>query len=203
VVPFSRVAVAVGGLAAATGLAFLAKAMRPQPPMPVYGHMPPLALVDAQKRPFTGEAMLGHATVVDFIFTSCKASCPRLTARMAELQGRLAKEGSATKLVSISVDPENDTPDVLAKYAGDTHADPARWSFVTGPSGDVESVVVKGFKVAATREAKGAGDTEVVHGDWFVVVDAKGDIRGYYPTSTDEEVDALWRDLRRIERSGS
>lgn len=200
---FSRVAVAVGGLAAATGLAFLARAMRPQPPMPVYGHMPPLALVDAQKRPFTGGAMLGHASVVDFIFTHCTASCPRLTARMAELQGRLAKEGSATKLVSISVDPENDTPDVLAKYASDTHADPARWSFVTGPSEDVESVVVKGFKIAATREAKGAGETEVVHGDWFVVVDAKGDIRGYYPTSTDEEVAVLWRDLRRIERGGS
>lgn len=200
--PFSRVAVAAGGLAAATGLAFLARAMRPQP-LPVYGHMPALALVDAQKRAFTGDAMLGHATVVDFIFTHCTASCPRLTARMAELQGRLAKEGSATKLVSISVDPENDTPDVLAKYAGDTHADPTRWSFVTGPADEVESVVVKGFKVAATRAAKGAGETEVVHGDWFVVVDAKGDIRGYYPTSTDAEVDALWRDLRRIERSGS
>jgi protein SCO1/2 len=202
-VTFSRVAVTVGGLAAATGLAFLARAMRPQPPMPVYGHMPALALFDAKKRPFTGDAMLGHPTVVDFIFTHCTASCPRLTARMAELQGRLAKEGSATKLVSISVDPENDTPDVLAKYAGDNHADPARWSFVTGPAEEVESVVVKGFKIAATREAKGAGETEVVHGDWLVVVDAKGDIRGYYPTSTDEEVAVLWRDLRRIERGGS
>ena len=201
--PFSRVAVAVGGLAAASGLAFLARAMRPQARMPVYGHMPPMALVDAQNRTFTGDGMVGHATVVDFIFTHCTASCPRLTARMADLQGRLAKEGSGTKLLSISVDPENDTPDVLARYAEGTHADPARWSFVTGPAEQVESVVVKGFKVAATREAKGAGETEVVHGDWFVVVDAKGDIRGYYPTSTDAEVDVLWRDVQRIERGGS
>ncbi|MGH7440165.1 MAG: SCO family protein [Polyangiaceae bacterium] len=200
---FSRVAVTLGGLAAATGLAFLARAMRPQPPMPVYGHLPGIALVDAQKHPFTSDAMRGHATVVDFIFTHCTSSCPRLTARMAEIQGRLAKEGSGTKLLSISVDPENDTPDVLAKYAEGTHADPARWSFVTGPADDVEKVVVGGFKIAATREAKGAGESEVVHGDWFVLVDAKGDIRGYYPTSTDEEVAALWRDVRRIERGGS
>jgi protein SCO1/2 len=198
---FVRVAVTVGGLAVASTLALLARAIRPPPAMPVYGHVPALGLVDAQKRPFTTDAMLGHVTVVDFIFTHCTASCPRLTARMGELQARLAREGSSsTRLVSISVDPDNDTPDVLARYAGSAHADPARWSFVTGPADDVEKAVVAGFKVAAAREAKGAGESEVVHGDWFVLVDARGDIRGYYPTGTSEELDALWRDVRRAER---
>jgi protein SCO1/2 len=198
----ARAAVTVGGLAIATGLALLARALRPEPPMPVYGHVPALALVDAQKQPFTTDAMLGHVTVVDFIFTHCTASCPRLTARMGELQARLAREGGTAHLVSISVDPENDTPDVLAKYATDALADPARWTFVTGPADDVEKAVVAGFKVAAAREAKGAGESEVVHGDWFVLVDAKGGIRGYYPTTTSEEIEALWRDVRRAEKGG-
>jgi protein SCO1/2 len=200
---FVRVAVTVGGLAVATTLALLARAIRPPAPMPVYGHVPALDLVDAQKRPFTADAMAGHVSVVDFIFTHCTASCPRLTARMGELQARLAREGSATHLVSISVDPENDTPDVLAKYATDAHADPARWSFVTGQAADIEKAVVAGFKVAAARQARGAGESEVVHGDWFVLVDAHGDIRGYYPTGTSEELDALWKDVRRAERGRS
>lgn len=197
---FARVAVAVGGLAVATGLALLAHAMRPRPPLPVLGHVPAFQLLDERGRPFTGDSMLGHASVVDFVFTHCTSSCPRLTARMAELQTRLAGAGSAVRLVSISVDPENDTPEVLAKYAADVHADLDRWSFVTGPADDVQKAVVAGFKVAAAKEAKGARDYEVVHGDWFVLVDARGDIRGYYPTGTSEEIDALWDDLQRVER---
>ncbi len=200
---FVRAAVTVGGLAAAASLAFLARALRPPPPMPVYGHVPAMALLDAQSRPFTSDALLGHVTVVDFIFTHCTASCPRLTARMGELQAKLAREGSGTRLVSISVDPDNDTPEVLARYAGDAHADPARWSFVTGPADAVEKAVVAGFKVAASRQAKGAGESEVVHGDWFVLIDPRGNIRGYYPTSTSEEADALWRDVRRAEKDRS
>jgi protein SCO1/2 len=200
-----RAAVTLGGLAIATGLALLARGFSPwsapSPAMPVYGHVPPMHLVDSQERPFTDEALLGHVTVVDFIFTHCTASCPRLTARMGELEARLAQEGDGgVRLVSISVDPENDTPEVLARYAGQAHADPVRWSFVTGPADDVEKAVVAGFKVAAAREAKGAGESEVVHGDWFVLVDARGDIRGYYPTGTPEEFEALWRDLHRAER---
>ncbi len=197
---FVRIAVAVGGLAVATGLALLAHAMRPRPPLPLYGHVPAFHLLDERGHPFTGDAMLGHLSVVDFVFTHCTSSCPRLTSRMAELQTRLAREGSGVRLVSISVDPENDTPEVLTKYAADAHADLDRWSFVTGPTDEVEKAVVAGFKVAAAKEAKGARDYEVVHGDWFVLVDAKGDIRGYYPTGTPEEFEALWEDLRRAER---
>jgi protein SCO1/2 len=198
-----RVALWVGTLAAGAGLVFATRALRPKPPLPVYGRVPDLHLIDERGRPFTAGSMLGHASVVDFIFTHCTASCPRLTARMAELQARLAAAGSGTRLVSISVDPENDTPPVLARYAGDAHADLERWSFVTGPADDVEKVVVAGFKVAASRVARGANESEVVHGDWFVLVDARGDVRGYYPTGTTEEMEALWRDARRVEGGGS
>jgi protein SCO1 len=193
-----RTAVSVGGLAVAAALALVARSMRPSPPLPVLGQVPAFHLVDQRGMAFTDASMRGHVGVVDFIFTRCPSSCPRLTARMADLQSRLSGP-SDVRLVSFSVDPENDTPEVLSRYATDAHADPARWSFVTGGANDVENAVVGGFKMSAAKIAKGAGDYEVVHGEWFVLVDRKGNLRGYYPTGTDEEFATLLRDVHRVE----
>ncbi len=182
------------------GLALLARSLRPQPPLPVYGAVPAFHLLDQRGEPYTNDAMLGHATVVDFIFTRCTSSCPRLTARMADLQGRLEAAKSDVKLVSFSVDPENDTPPVLAQYAAAVHADTARWTFVTGPVNDVSKAVVLGFKVSAAKIAKGANDYEVTHGDWFVLVDAQGRLRGYYSGAEASTFNALLDDALSLER---
>jgi protein SCO1/2 len=197
-----RTAVFAGGLVLAATLALVARAMRPQPPLPVLGQVPAFRLVDATGAPFTSESMRGHAGVVDFVFTRCPSSCPRLTARMGELQARLKQDGSGARLVSFSVDPENDTPPVLAAYAAKAGADPSRWTFVTGPVNDVMSAAVLGFKVSAAKVATGANDYDVTHGDWFVLVDAKGAIRGYYPTEEAEDFERLVRDTERLEAKG-
>jgi protein SCO1/2 len=166
----------------------------------VFGHVPPFHLVDERGAPVGLETLAGHPTVVDFVFTRCKSSCPRLTAAMAALQERLAAAKSSARLLSFSVDPENDTPAVLARYAAEAHADPARWSFVTGPAEDVERAVVFGFKVSAAKIARGANDYDVTHGDWFVLVDGDGAIRGYYATDEPPGLDALARDVGKLER---
>src|SRR5271169_1087428 len=106
-----------GGLGLAVVLALVARAMRPRPPLPVLGQIPTFHLVDETGGPFTGDAMRGHVSVVDFVFTRCHSSCPRLTARMGELQARLVADRSDARLVSFSVDPDNDTPAVLSDYA--------------------------------------------------------------------------------------
>jgi cytochrome oxidase Cu insertion factor (SCO1/SenC/PrrC family) len=187
---------------AAIGLALLARALRPAPPLPVLGHLPDFALLDQRGAEFRTSAMLGHVSVVDFIFTHCTSSCPRLTAMMGELQGRLERERSAARLVSFSVDPENDLPPVLAAYGSRAHADPARWSFVTGPPDDVERAIIFGFKVSAAKIARGANDYDVTHGDWLVLVDANADLRGYYAMSDPGEADRLMQDVLRLERHG-
>jgi len=171
--------------------------MAPAAPQ-VFGHVPPFRLLDERGAPVTADAMLGHATVVDFIFTRCTSSCPRLTQRMGELQTRLAQAKSRARLVTISVDPENDTQPVLAAYAAAAHADPARWSFLTGQAQDVQSIVVSGFKVAAAKQARGAADYDVIHGDWLVLVDAHGDIRGYFTASEPKDLDAILQAMRGI-----
>src|SRR5271169_3584564 len=136
-----------GGLGLAVVLALVARSMRPRAPLPVLGQIPTFELTDQAGAPFSGDAMAGHVQVVDFVFTRCPSSCPRLTARMGELQARLAKDRSDARLVSFSVDPENDTPPVLAAYAAKAGADLARWTFVTGPADDVTRAVVLGFKM--------------------------------------------------------
>jgi protein SCO1/2 len=195
----SRGIIAIVGLALALALAVAARALRPRPELPSFGAVPSFRLVDERGRPFTSEAMRGHVTVADFIFTRCASSCPRLTARMHKLQSRLQETGSRAQLVSFSVDPENDTPSVLSDYAGRVHADTDRWSFVTGPADDIERTVVFGFKMSAAKIARGAGDYDVTHGDWFVLIDARGEIRGYYRTDEPDDLDVLVSDITRLE----
>jgi protein SCO1 len=195
-----RTAVFLGGIALALAVALMARAMRPPPALPVLGAVPAFHLLDDRGAPYTNEAMLGHVTVVDFIFTRCPSSCPRLTARMGELQSRLARDHSGARLVSFSVDPENDTPAVLSAYATQAGADPARWSFVTGPVNDVMRAAVEGFKVSAAKVWMGAGDYDVTHGNWFVLTDRAGAIRGYYPTEETADFERLVRDAERQDR---
>jgi protein SCO1/2 len=187
-------------LVATASLAVAAVSMRPRRALPVYGRLPDFTLVDQRGAPFTTASMAGHVSIVDFIFTRCPSACPRLTATMAELQRRLAGQHSATRLVSFSVDPENDTPPVLTAYAARAGADPARWSFVTGPADDVERAVVLGFKVSAARVEKGAADYDVTHGNWFVLVDPQGNVRGYYATDEAGALEGLARDATNLER---
>jgi protein SCO1/2 len=201
----TRLIVTIGVLAIALALSLAARSMRPKA-LPVYGVIPDFRLMDERGVAKNASSMLGQVSVVDFIFTRCTSSCPHLTARMAELQSRLEHERSGARLVSISVDPENDTPAVLSEYAARAHADPSRWSFLTGDEQEVQRAVVLGFKVSAAKIATGAGAYDVVHGDWFVVVDRRGRLRGYYPTTDLQgqgphmSLGALVKDVLRLER---
>ena len=201
----TRLIVAIGTLSVALALSLAARSMRPKA-LPVYGPIPDFRLVDERGVARDASSMRGQVSVVDFIFTRCTSSCPRLTARMVELQSRLEHERSGARLVSISVDPDNDTPAVLSEYAARVHADPSRWSFLTGDEQEVERAVVLGFKVSAAKIAMGAGTYDVIHGDWFVVVDRRGRLRGYYPTTDlqgqgeSKLMGELVKDVLRLER---
>jgi protein SCO1/2 len=102
-------------------------------------------------------------------------------------------------LVSFSVDPENDTPAVLLEYAASAHADLSRWSFVTGPVQEIEHAAVNGFKVSVDKITRDAGDYDVVHGEWFVLVDASARLRGYYSVKESADLDALAKDVQALE----
>ena len=169
------------------------------PPLPVYTTLPSLALTDQSGAPFTTARLNQRPAIVNFIFTTCPTICPLLTAKMRRLQD--ATTGSDVQLVSITVDPYNDTPAVLKTYGEKFGADFARWIFVTGPREAVDAAVIQGFKMVLERERpKEKADPdiwEIVHGERFVLVDRLGRIRGYY-AAEDEPMERLVRDARRL-----
>jgi protein SCO1 len=200
--PKKRLAILGVMLALAFVVAALGRTMRPPPAMPFVGHVPAFAMKDQRGQPFDTMSLAGTPWVADFVFTSCQQTCPRLTARMKEVRDKVAAKRAGRELgvrfVSFSVDPENDTPEVLAAYAAKNGADAANWSFLTGVSDDVQKVVVEGFKITAQRIERNAGEKDILHGNWFVVGDESLNIRGYYNTDTSDDADVIVRDVLRL-----
>ena len=188
------------------GLAALVVACQAQPAPEVFGRMPDFALTDHAGASFNSTALAGKVTLMDFVYTHCTDACPLLSATFQQTQQKLADEkllGSKVRLVSVSVDPEHDTPSVLAEYAQRFKADAAGWTFLTG-DWDAVYDVVTGLKLAARppRPVAGApapGGTELSHTTRVVLVDAQGQVRGYLDgqdATADDLVGAVKRVLR-------
>src|SRR5213592_2048856 len=96
-----------------------------------YGTVPSFQFTNQNGQPFGSAQLAGKIWIADFIYTTCPGPCPMISSRMSELQKPLGK--TDVHLVSFSVDPEKDTPDVLHRYAEKLQAAPGRWDFLTGP----------------------------------------------------------------------
>src|SRR5262249_37453673 len=128
----------------------------------------------------------GSVWVADFIFTRCAGTCPLITRRMAELQKELDGSPSlrAVKLVSFSVDPDFDQPEVLREYGRENGGDSGRWMFLTGTSDAVRGLVREGFKLPIGEQPD--PKMPIVHTQNFMVVDRMGRIRGAYDPLSEE-----------------
>ena len=115
-------------------------------PPPVLAELPEFSLVDQNGQTFDREVLEGNFWVADFIFTHCRSTCPRLTAHMQGLQTRVSDLPNA-QFLSVSVDPRNDTTEVLKTYMTKNELSEANWRFVTGEEEAVRDVVLNGFKV--------------------------------------------------------
>jgi protein SCO1/2 len=165
--------------------------------VPVLGALPEFSLVDQNEQAFTRGTMLGDIWVSAFVFTHCNSTCPRLTAHMKGLQARLSDVQSANFL-SVSVDPRNDTPEVIKAYMTKNELDERNWRFVTGDEEAIRQVVVEGFKVPiGDEDSRAAGADEIMHSNSFVLVDQEAQVRGYYRANNDGIAD-LERDLRAL-----
>jgi protein SCO1/2 len=166
------------------------------PPPPVLSTLPEFALVDQSGAAVTRASLAGTPFVADFIFTRCPAACPRLTARMKELHLELPKESRA-RLVSVSVDPLHDRPEVLAAYAARWEIRDPRWLFLTGERDDVWSLVRTGFLLPVEEQADPA--SPFLHSNRFALVDGEGRLRGTYEAFEGEAIEQLLADLAAIE----
>jgi protein SCO1/2 len=190
-----RALLAVGGALALTG----GFGCRRASDLPALGNVGIFSLTDQAGKPVSAETLRGQVWTAAFFFTRCPTVCPRITRRMRALQQAAAKDSVKLQLVSFSVDPENDTPEVLTAYAKQYDADLSTWRFLTGDLEVVRKTSEQGFKLAldgkATPEAKDFG---LFHGSHLVLVDGTGQIRGYYRTSEDAQMAQLLRDAASL-----
>jgi protein SCO1/2 len=154
--------------------------------------LPDFDLIDQRGQRVTRADLTGKVLVVDFIFTTCPTVCPRLTERMAVVQKELASD-SDVRLVSITVDPENDTPEKLAAYGAKYGADPARWYFLDGEPEHVQKTVLHGFKMAVRR----VSEVSIDHAERFVLVDRTMHVRGVFETD-DASIAAIVKRAREL-----
>ncbi len=164
--------------------------------VPSYGMVPPFQLVNQNGQPFGSAQLNGKIWIADFIFTSCRGPCPLISTRMSELQKPLEK--TDVHLVSFSVDPETDTPEVLRGYAEKLHAEPKRWDFLTGPKPTIYKLSHDGFKLAISDGSDAEGIP--VHSTRMVLVDRQGQIRGYYEGTEADAMTKLLADTNHLLR---
>ncbi len=187
-------------------------------PLPTYGEVPPFSLVERSGRALTRDGLRGAVWIADFVFTRCSGSCPMMASAMSRLQVAL-EDAPGVRLVSVSVDPEYDTPEVLREYAQGVAADSARWLWATGEKEAIFRLSREGFRLGIGEEsaegaegapgaegeesARGAGSVatdEILHSQSLVLVDAAGRIRGYYDGMDEAAVGRLIEDARRLAR---
>ncbi len=166
-----------------------------------YGRIPEFSLTERSGATMTRAELGGRLWVADFIFTRCTGVCPLLSGRMASLQEALHGRVDV-RLVSFSVDPDYDTPEILTAYARSHGADPSRWIFLTGPRSTMHRLIGEGFHLSVARAVEGMvppGEL-ITHSDRLVLVDRRGRIRGYYHGAEQEAVRAVLADIDRLDR---
>ena len=149
----------------------------PEPP-PVLFQLPEFSLVGSDGKPYGSAELRGQVYVASFFFTSCRSICPTIMRGMGRLEAGFKERNiEGIRLVSISVDPEHDTPEVLGAYAKEMGVDPGRWTLLTGDPEQVRRLVVFGFKtpvVAPPPQGARPIDTPIRE---LVLVDGSGRVR--------------------------
>jgi len=161
-----------------------------------YGTVPGFQLTNQNGQPFGSAQLSGKVWIADFIYTTCPGPCPMISSRMSELQKPLEKTDA--HLVSFSVDPEKDTPEVLRGYAEKLQAEPGRWDFLTGAKSAVFKLSHDGFKLAVSDGSDAQGIP--VHSTRMVLIDRHAQIRGYYDATEPEAITKLVADTNHLLR---
>ncbi|HEY1787806.1 MAG TPA: SCO family protein [Verrucomicrobiae bacterium] len=178
------------GLLCVACLLSVAELRNRQPPLPVYGQIADFALTNEDGVATTLAGLTNHVWVADIIFTRCAGPCPRMTAQMKSIQDRLPAN-SNVRLVTLTTDPDYDSPAILKRYGGRFNADFNRWMFLTGTKTQIAGLAADSLKLGSTSIAqadqKNAADL-FIHTTIFVLIDKHARMRGIYQTGG-EDVD--------------
>jgi protein SCO1/2 len=170
-------------------------ACRHESALPKLFPVPDASLINETGKPVRLSEMKGFVTVYDFIFTNCAGTCPVMTATMRRLTSKVDKDAKV-RFISISVDPERDTPAVLRDYAAKMRNDD-RWMFLTGDKQAIVNLSVNGFKLAAGSSGTTPNES-ILHSAKFVIADQNGMIREYYGAENDDAVEHVMRVINEL-----
>ncbi len=137
------------------------------------------SLTDRTDRTVTRADLDGKILVVDFLFTSCSLTCPAVNADMTQIQ-QLTTNEPDVKLVSLTVDPRDDTPAVLEKYGNRFGAETNRWWLLTGDRNTLYQLIGTSFLSRDLTGSFGYMPGNFAHIERIAVVDSKGQVRGYF-----------------------
>tara|TARA_Y100001934_G_C12214767_1_gene707866 strand:- start:261 stop:986 length:726 start_codon:yes stop_codon:yes gene_type:complete len=138
--------------------------------------VPSFQLINQNQEYITNEDLIGQHYVVNFFFTSCPTICPTTTLNLIQLQTKIKNYGIEDfRILSISVDPDTDTPNRLKEYAKSMNIDLSNWDFLTGPQDDIYDIVESGFSLSVGQDSLAPGG--VFHSPNITIVDSKGYIR--------------------------
>jgi protein SCO1 len=160
------------------------------PPLPVYGRVADFTLTNQNGRAVSLADLRGHVWVADIIFTRCAGPCLKMSRHMRDLQ-RALPPGSGARLISLTTDPDFDTPPVLKTYGERFDANPDRWWFLTGTKDQIAKLATDSLKLTAIEKKPEQRETPVdlfIHSTIMVLVDKQARLRGIYET-TGEAVD--------------
>jgi len=151
------------------------------------------SLINQNNETITQDDYKGKIYIADFFFTTCQTICPIMTEHMIEIQQEI-KNDPEIKLLSHSVIPTYDTPEVLKAYALKKGVDDTKWNLVTGSKKDIYTLARKHY--LAVQDIPGTeDDLDMVHTENFMLIDKKGYIRGYYDGTDPAAIEQLLEDI--------
>jgi protein SCO1 len=158
--------------------------------------LPAFKLLDQDGKEFTDAQLRGKPFVASFVFTHCAGPCPMMFSRMAAMQKSVPNPN--VQLVTFTVDPTRDTPEVLKKKAKDLGADESRWHFLTGDKDAIHKVLTDMHMPTPTSD-----DDPLMHTTQFFLFDAAGRCRATYFSTIDDEMKKLTADAETLGEKSS
>jgi protein SCO1/2 len=155
----------------------------------IYHSIPAFQFTDQNGDLFSSETLKGKIYVANFFFATCPTICPKVSTNMLQVQDRF-KDRKDFSLVSFTVNPEHDTPEVLKEYAEKVHATDGVWTFLTGDKESIYDIGFKGYFVSAQKDSIAPGG--FLHSSNMMLIDGEGRLRGIFDGTSVSETNDLF-----------
>jgi protein SCO1 len=166
----------------------------PSPSLQRLWQIPDFTFTERSGKTIQRADLAGKVWIADFFYTTCPGPCPMLSSRLSATQEKLGDRPDV-RLVSISLDPDKDKPEVLQQYAERFKAGP-NWLFLTGEKATTYSLVQTGFKLAVAEERN--SPEPITHSTKLVLIDREGWVRGFYEGVGQDQTDQLIKDVDKL-----